>query len=234
MNKNSRSDKNIEAWDELYARTSAWIWGKKPAPIIERFVERIRASLDEESLLFDAATGEGRNLATLLELPGRCYACDTSLHALKKIDGKHRSKVETLCCPLQKLPYPDDHFSFILLWDTIETLPEIDAVIHELARVMVPGGQLLCNIPDEKDDIASRDMVFLRKGEFLYKGVYFYRFMSEENATLLLSNHGFNIQVAERHRWKEKAHTKFRHEEHWHESIVYLAEKTRHTNNELF
>ncbi len=224
MSKN-RDNKNIQAWDDLYARVPDYVWGFSPTPALEHFLERIATSLHEHSNILDAATGEGRNLAALLTLPGCCYACDASEHALNKIDGPIRSKVETVSCNLSKLPYSDGFFSFVLLWDTAETLPDLDAALGEISRVLAPGGLLLCNIPDEKDGIASIDMTSLGAGEYLYRDKYFYRFMSREMTEALFQTHGFEIQSAERHQWMEPAHCEFREMDHQHESIVYLAKK---------
>ncbi len=227
MNAHSTDIKNILAWDRLYARTRCRVWGDAPATVIKEYLRRVAPELKTDSNVLDAATGEGRNLPLLLALPGRCFACDTSERAMAKIPEEHRKNVSLTTCNLSDLPYPAKHFSLILLWDTIETLPSLDDVLRELSRVIRPEGYLLCNIPDEKDGVAEQEMTPFGENANLYRNEYFYRFMTREQSEHLLSRHGFEVTDVSRRCWTEAPHPEFRQREHAHESLVYLARKTK-------
>ena len=117
---------NIRAWDSLYGRTQQSVWGRTPVSAIQAFLPEVRTALGETSRLLDAATGEGRHLGLLRDLPGRVSACDASGHALAKVTPEDRAAVPFVCCNLARLPFLDRTFDLVLIWDPLETLPEVD------------------------------------------------------------------------------------------------------------
>jgi len=218
------SARNKRAWDDLYGRTPKLVWGDAPIGFIEEFVDVIRPRLDADSTILDAGTGEGRNLNVLLQLPGQVHACDASAHALEKIPAEIRDRVRTTQCDLSRLPYADDTFDFVLITDVIETLPDPDPVLRELARVMKPGGLLLCNIPGLEDEISTVEMTPISDNSYLFQDRYFYRFFTEDEATALLSRNGFAVVKNQVCSWVENEHPEFRGVRHVHTSRVFLAE----------
>lgn len=220
------SARNKQAWDDLYGRTHKLVWGDAPIGFIEDFIELIRPHLDADALILDAGTGEGRNLNVLLRLPGRVHACDASAHALEKIPPEIRERIQIAQCDLSSLPYPDGTFDFILITDVIETLPDPDVVLRELARVMKRGGLLLCNIPGMEDEISTVDMMPIGENRYLFQNRYFYQFFNEGAATQLLERNGFSVVRNQVCSWAEDEHPEFRGARHIHTSRVFLAEAT--------
>lgn len=216
--------RNIAAWDTLYGSTPHLVWGSQPIGFLQEFLPQI-ARLKPRDRILDAATGEGRNLPALSRLGGRLYACDASEQALRKIPAELRANVEMVACDLRKLPFADGFFRLILLSDVVETLPEVEAPMKEIARVLAPGGLLLCNIPGFEDSIAGVNMEPLGHGAFLYAGRYFYHFFSEDEARKLLEKHGLIVRKTGLCRWEEEAHPEFRSVSHLHVSRVFLAER---------
>ncbi len=53
----------------------------------------------------------------------------------------------TYCCDLRNIPVEDGTFDFILFNQTLEHMAEPQAALKELARVLKPGGRLLCTAP---------------------------------------------------------------------------------------
>lgn len=220
-----RNRQNKEAWDRLYGRTDRLVWGERPLGFVEELVPLALPDRPGPLRVLDAGTGEGRNLPVLLAAGAEVHACDASANAMRKIPPGLRARVRLAECDLASLPFPAAHFDFVLSTDVVETLPEPDRVLREMARVLRPGGRLLCNIPGMEDGVAGEEMTELGADCFLYRERFFYRFMTEEDATLLLERHGLRVRAVRRYTWTEGTHPGFRQEEHSHTSRVFLAER---------
>lgn len=216
---------NREAWDSLYGKTDALVWGKEPIGFLPDFMPELAGELDASSRVLDAATGEGRNLELLLSIGAQVFACDSSPHALGKIPEDVRQNIKSVTCRLEALPFEDCYFDFVLATDIIETLPEPDTMLKEVNRVLRPGGRLLCNIPGMEDEISAVDMKPLGHNRFLFQEHYFYQFYSESEAVALLNASGFRVLRNEVCRWEEGSHPEFRGTSHTHTSRVFLVEK---------
>ena len=219
------SNQNKKAWDSLYASTEDLVWGSQPIGFIDIFIPYIKNKLSRDPRILDAGAGEGRNLPQLLTLSDHIVACDASEHALDKIPAILRSSLKTVICDLEAIPLDDGFFDFILLADVVETLPDPRPVLHELHRLLKPGGLLLCNIPGFEDSIADIDMETIGENQYLYQGQYFYRFVHQEEAIALLESCGFQMIHHQLCSWVEAAHPSFRSDAHTHSSYVFLVEK---------
>jgi SAM-dependent methyltransferase len=219
------SRQNKAAWDALYGSTSDLVWGSQPIGFLETFLPQLRATLPPHACILDAGTGEGRNLSQLLTLSERVYGCDASPNAVAKIPAALGDRIQTAVCDLGAMPFEDQMFDFILLADVVETLPNPQPILQELARILRPGGLLLCNIPGFEDSIAEVDMAELGENQYLYQGRYFYRFVQPEDAIALLHSCGFQVVHHQLCSWIEAAHPEFRHDSHSHSSYVFLVTK---------
>ena len=224
--------RNLSAWDALYASTGELIWGEAEVGFLATFLAPEKAAGRNFRRALDAGTGEGRNLPGLLRLAEEVSACDGAAAALAKIAPDVAQRVRLEHCELATTPFADGSFDFILLCDTIETLPDPAPVLRELRRVLAPGGCLLCNIPGPEGDVAGTDMTMVGDAGFLYRQRYFYRFFHDEAARELLAATGWRVIRDELVAWREAPHPGFRPEEHDHRSRIYLlgavAEYERH------
>jgi len=64
----------------------------------------------------------------------------------KQVDKEYDDKI-TYVCDLKAIPVKDGRFDFIIFNQTLEHLPEPQAVLDELYRVLKPGGKILCTAP---------------------------------------------------------------------------------------
>jgi SAM-dependent methyltransferase len=48
---------------------------------------------------------------------------------------------------LTRLTYPDESFDLVLTSETLEHVPDLDAALREIRRVLVPGGRHVCTVP---------------------------------------------------------------------------------------
>lgn len=214
--------KNKAAWDDLYASTPDLIWGHEPVGFLAAMLPDFR-DLPAGAVL-DAAAGEGRNLPLLINQGRSVVAADSSTAALSKIPPSIADSIEKLTCDLAAIPRPDASFAFILASDIIETLPDPVPVLREMARLMMPSGKLLVNIPDPDDDVAGVDMQPLGEG-WTYREKYYFRFYLPDETESLLKTAGLRIVHQEVCTWTEDHHPHFRAEPHRHRSRVLIAER---------
>ena len=145
--------------DVVTARLRA-IWDKA-APVYDRqmsFFERVwlgrRDWLREQARgrVLEVAVGTGRNLEyyppgvtlTGLELSPEMLALARSRAAAVRPDA---TLVEG---DAHRLPFEDGSFDTVVCWLGLCTIPDPEAAIAEMARVLAPGGQLLLH-----DHVAS-------------------------------------------------------------------------------
>ncbi len=217
---------NQKAWDQLYRSTEEPVWGIQPLPFLEGFLDDVRAVLRAPSRLLDAGTGEGRNLPALLACgAGEVHAVDSSIRALEKIPAALRTQVQCRPADLGATGFPAEFFDGIVILDVVETLPNSSAVLRELARILKPGGVLLCNIPGLEDGIAGIDMQAIGRNSYLYRHSYYFQFIERHEAEALLVRSGLEVLRSCRCQWREPRHPGFRQEEHLHVSQIYLARK---------
>jgi SAM-dependent methyltransferase len=216
---------NRDAWDRLYASTPALVWGPTPVPFLPDVVAKLRTELPNAAVALDAGTGEGRNLPVLLASGFEVHAVDASRSALAKIPAPLRSHVAVREASLDATGYADGAFDLVLAIDVFETLPALPLALRELARILKPGGFLVCNIPGMDDGVAGIEMQELGGNEFLYRDTYYYRFIESAEAAALLTGAGLAIKTVCRCEWTEEPHPGFRPEGHRHVSQVFVAQR---------
>ena len=213
---------NKAAWEELYASTPDLIWGSKPVGFLADLQPDFR-SLPAGAVL-DAAAGEGRNLPLLVDRGRTVVAADASAAALAKIPNPVAASIEKLECDLAAIPRPDASFAFILASDIFETLPTPLPVLREMARLLVPNGKLLINIPGLEDDVAGIDMQPTGDG-WMYQEKYYFHFYLPDETEALFKAAGLRIVHQEVCTWAEDSHPHFRAAPHRHRSHVFIAER---------
>jgi SAM-dependent methyltransferase len=219
---------NKQAWDSLYASTPDLVWGAGAVGFLADFLRPEIANGRSFQRVLDAATGEGRNLPFLLDVAKELFACDASAAALSKLAPDLKQRVRLTHCDLAQTPFPDATFNFILLCDTIETLPDPAPVLREMLRILAPGGALVCNFPGPEGDVAGIDMTEIGEERYLYQGRYFFKFFREQEVATLLSMTGWQSIRNEEMSWTESPHPGFRSEPHQHRSQVYLLTAAHH------
>ena len=220
-----REEANKQAWDRLYASTDDLVWGDAELPFVGESLDYLNANrlLPDNPAILDAATGEGRNLPALLRASTNVTACDSSLAALAKLRRRFGNRVATVECDLAQMPFPSGTFDMVLACDIIETLPNLEDVLLETARILRIGGVLVANVPDFDDGISGTQMNPLSANEFLYQGNYYFRFQNEKEFVQILDHCGFSLVSCEPTTWWEPPHPGFRNDVHSHTSRIILA-----------
>lgn len=102
-----------------------------------------------EPFILDFATGTGRLSYALVHRPefrGRIIALDISPKMLEQAAAKLSSKpdrVEFLCHQSMPLPFPDATFDVVCCLEVLELLPDAQAALNEMSRLLRSGGILL-------------------------------------------------------------------------------------------
>lgn len=222
------AEANKTAWDRLYASTEELVWGDATLPFVEDSIRFLRSQgmLPDQPYMLDAATGEGRNIPSLLRASDNVTACDASPAALAKLNTRFGNQVETIECDLAMMPFQSYSFDMILACDIIETLPNLEEVLMEMSRVLRPGGILLANVPDFDDGISGTEMEPHESGNFMYKGDYFFRFQNENDFMAVMNCAGFRLESCEPTTWLEPPHPGYRDGIHSHTSRIIIASRS--------
>ena len=140
-----------------------------------------------EPFILDFATGTGRLSLALINHPnfhGRIIALDISQGMLEQAASKLRrtsaplsARVELLRHQSMPLPFPEATFDAVCCLEVLELLPDAQAALNEMSRLLRPGGILLTSRGTEESG---------RKAKV----------KSEAELTSILQNCGFeNIQI---------------------------------------
>jgi len=129
-----------------YDRVKAITWRQDGAWLIDPLVQRLSGIKDP--LVLDVGTGTGRFPAALLgdgRFSGQIWALDISRgmlrHAYERVKSYNRCRL--VWQDADTLPFPDGLFDAVVCLETIEFTPRPQHTIHELVRVLGPGGTLL-------------------------------------------------------------------------------------------
>jgi len=120
------------------------------------FLDFVGCGLTPELPILDAGCGKGRHCSLLHELDSKVWGCDLSEEAIRlaklRIDSADfRSRFQV--AELRALPYSANAFGAAIC---VHTLPyhlseEIEEIIAELERVIIPGGWLYADFLDLSD-----------------------------------------------------------------------------------
>jgi len=120
------------------------------------FLDFVCGNLAPDLPILDAGCGKGRHFSLLHELDSRAWGCDLSEEAIRlaklKVDSADfRSRFQV--AELQALPYPANAFAAAIC---VHTLPyhlseQIEEIIGELERVIIPGGWLYADFLELSD-----------------------------------------------------------------------------------
>lgn len=94
-----------------------------------------------DEVVLDAGCGTGHYANALSQMyPGiRYYGSDLSLGIL----AEHPTRGHACQCDVTSLAYPDNSFDVVMAHHMLYHVPDIDAAVQELRRVLRPGGILM-------------------------------------------------------------------------------------------
>ncbi len=112
-------------------------------------VVNILKDLPKGNLCLDAGSGGGHYLDFLVERFTKVIGFEFSKAGIKQSKNIIRKKAFIINGSLvERLPFIDNSFDFILCSETLEHLDGLDTVLSELKRVLKSNGKLLVTVPN--------------------------------------------------------------------------------------
>jgi len=107
------------------------------------------------SHVLDAGCGSGRHLRALAKLPGLKIVgvdrnpadVDEAVKALKKMPDALSTDYSVTCADITRLPFADGSFDCVICSEVLEHIPEHEAALKELVRVLKSRGTLVVSVP---------------------------------------------------------------------------------------
>ena len=185
------------SWERMGSRYDDEIWelvpepGPRPPGHIERFV----TALAPAGTALDLGCGDGR-LTASLRARDLCLA-DVSQVALSRAAQRLPGARTLLLEPDAALPLRDNTFELVLCADTLEHVRDVQLLLSEARRVLVPGGRLAVTTPAHGR--ATGLGILLRGFEHRFDPLSPHlRFFSSRSLEGLLDALGFRVRRRER------------------------------------
>jgi ubiquinone/menaquinone biosynthesis C-methylase UbiE len=125
-------------------------------------------SLSPSCRLLDAGGGTGRIAAALRDMVQEAIVVDISRGMLHRATEKG---LATVYAPVETLPFPSGSFDRIVMMDALHHVFDQRRTIHELWRVLIPGGRIVIIEPDIRQFvvklIALGEKILLMRSHFL-------------------------------------------------------------------
>ncbi|MCP8968754.1 demethylmenaquinone methyltransferase [Ectobacillus ponti] len=105
-------------------------------------------------------------LAESVGSQGKVYGLDFSQNMLsvgeQKLKALHMDQVELIHGNAMQLPFPDNSFDYVTIGFGLRNVPDYMQVLREMARVVKPGGQVVCL------ETSQPTLPVIRQGYLLY------------------------------------------------------------------
>lgn len=146
----------------------------------------LAASLADGRRVLDVACGEGYGTA-MLAAGGATSAVGVDLDGPTVERAAARYPCEFQRADIAALPFPDDAFDLVVSFETIEHVPDAEAALTELARVLAPAGLLIISTPNTN--------------EYLVDNEFHAREFSHEEFKALLEPRFASVRLLYQHNW---------------------------------
>jgi SAM-dependent methyltransferase len=111
----------------------------------------LSATLPIERPLLDLGCGDGLFGKLFFEYKPE-VGLDFSMHELQA--AARRQAYRSLSCgDMTRMPFADNAFATVFSNGVLEHVHHLDAALHEIARVLRPGGRLIFTVPTTEDDL---------------------------------------------------------------------------------
>ena len=143
---------DFELWAAEWSKPH---WGNFDANVT--FLDRT-GLLGEPRKVLEIGAGQGVLLGHLMERGQDVIGCDQDLHLVPR----WRRDLQLLVPVATRLPFPADAFDLVLSFDVFERIPDSDAHLREVRRVLRPGGHYLLRTPNKVTDVLIEPLVWAR------------------------------------------------------------------------
>ena len=136
--------------------------------------------------ILEVGAGTGYDSVHLAALGGHIYALDLTTVALqltREASEQHGAVVRLVAGDTLYLPFPDESFDLDFSQGLLEHFSDPRPVIREQARVLLPGGHLLVDVPQR---YSLYTFYTLHKRRLMKKGAWFAEWKSDFSLTELV------------------------------------------------
>ena len=127
----------------MYELEDSYWWFVGRRRLVRRLIERFAPPRDTLRIL-DAGCGTGGTLSHL-EGMGELWGCDVASEALEMCGQRGFERLKE--APVQEMGFPDEHFDVVISCDVLEHIPDDEAGMAEMTRVLAPGGICVLTVP---------------------------------------------------------------------------------------
>lgn len=153
--------------------------------------------LPVNGMLLDAGGGTGRVAQYFVGKARRVVVADLSCQMLAEVNKK--SGVQAICSATESLPFPDGAFERIIMVDALHHVIHQRETIHEMWRLLTPGGLMVIEEPDIRSFgvklIALGEKLLLMRSHFL-SPPHIARLFSFPDASVEIRQDGSNAFIA--------------------------------------
>lgn len=117
-----------------------------------KFAWRAISGLSSGDKVLEVGCGAGQFIRAIKKLKPElnCHGCDISGRALQQAK-QIPTQINYDLSETSRLPYVDNYFQAVLIFDVLEHLEDVPGLLREINRVLVPGGIFHCFVPCEGD-----------------------------------------------------------------------------------
>ncbi|MCF7802553.1 MAG: class I SAM-dependent methyltransferase [Candidatus Marinimicrobia bacterium] len=165
------------------------------APVYEKFIpppdqDEILPYLQPDvppARLLDAGGGTGRVSGQLQSYFSQIVVADLNRSMLDR--SAEKTGVIPVSSHIEKLPFPDNTFSRVLIVDALHHFCDQEIALYESVRVLTPGGRIVVGEPDIHK-FGVKVVAFLEKLAFMRS-----HFLSPEKIAALIEGNGAGTQI---------------------------------------
>jgi len=220
----------IPLWNDAYVNGAENLWGDPPVPAAEAAARVFKEN--GAFTVLDMPCGDGRNLPALAEGGRILLGADTSANALDISEQVvTRAGVSQKTALLQLDAYamkvPSGSLDGVFCWDLLGHLTEPVRALHELVRVLRPGGRLVANMWTMNDcQVNDPNIREVAPRTYIDHFGFYCEFYGRSDIDTLLDRAGLVAESVVLAQWSEPPHVGYRDYPHDHESWVITLTKT--------
>lgn len=138
-------DATASDWRDLYAGEDIYsrLYQYRRTVVLDQFQ---RLGQPARSRVLEVGCGPGMTAVEMARRGHDVTALDVApamIDLTRKLASDKGVELRTLVGDLMHLPFPDDSFPTVLAVGVMEWAEDMEAAIHQLARVLAPGGRLI-------------------------------------------------------------------------------------------
>lgn len=136
----------------------------------------------QDKEVLEVACGTGQGLGYLAKLARSLKAGDYSEKILKIAQRHFKNRIDLRQFDAQDMPFPDNSFDVVILFEAIYYIPDADKFVSECHRVLRSGGKVLIAT-------ANKDLYDFNPSPYTYK------YYGTVELNRLFTNQGFSVEL---------------------------------------